>query len=251
LDRDEWLRLFTHFHSSEASSDSSPVTSAMLLTLKDSLQRDLLRIRWQQAAAAAAPTQVTPDRPTAVARLLRVVHDSWRKERPHHHAPASFASGMLLLIRDILRHDQSDASSNFERPHACVSAVDELALAYTSGNQREPHYTLLFSEIATALLPMCKRFTVRPGERSSLVAVNGPLNDALSWPVNLQAAFDHACHAGGVKRADATESTSLAIETTPRLSDGAAEMQNISRDRSVRIALFRQSWFRRSNDDDV
>jgi hypothetical protein len=225
----------------------------MLLTLKDSLQRDLLRIRWQQAAAAAVQTQVTPDRPTAVARLLRAMHDSWqreRRERRHHHPP-TLASGMLLLIRDILRHDQSDASSNFERPRACVSAVDELALAYASGTQRDLHYTRLFSEIRAALVPMCKRFTVRPGGRPSLVATNGPLNDALSWPVNLQAAFDHASHAGGIKRADTTESTSLAIETAPGFSNGADEMQNISQDRSVRITLRQQSWSRRLNDDNV
>jgi hypothetical protein len=224
----------------------------MLLTLRDSLQSDLTRIRWQQAAAAAVQAQGAPSgRPTAMERLLRVVHDYWQRERPHRHAPISLASGMLLLIRDILRDDQSDASSNFERPRACVSAVDELALAYASGTQRDRHYTQLFSEIATALLPMCKRFTIRPGERSSSVATNGPLNDALSWPVNLQAAFDHASHAGGIKRADTTESTSLAIETAPRISDGAYEMQNISQDRSVRVALRRQSWNRRFNDDNV
>lgn len=224
----------------------------MLLTLKKSLQSDLLRIRWQQAAAAAVQTQVAPSgHPTAMERLLRVVHDYWQRERPHRHAPTSLAWGTLLLIRDILRDDQSDASSNFERLRACVSAVDELALAYASGNQRDVHYTRLFSEIVTALRPMCKRFTVRPGEGPSLVATNGPLNDALSWPVNLQAAFDHASHAGGIKRADTTESTSLAIETAPGLLDGADEMQNISQDRSVRVALFRQSWSRRFNDDNV
>jgi hypothetical protein len=223
----------------------------MLLTLKNSLQSDLLRMRWQQAAAAAVQAQLTPSSPpTAMARFLRVVNDYWQRERPHRHAP-TFASGMLLLIRDILRDDQSDASSSFEKPRACVSAVDELALAYASGKQRDPHYTQLFSEIATALVPMCKRFTVRPGERSSSVAANGPLNGALSWPVNLQAAFDHASHAGGIKRADTTESTSLAIETTPRPLDGADEMQNISQDRSVRIAVFRHSWSRKFNDDNV
>jgi hypothetical protein len=219
----------------------------MQLTLRNSLQQDLVRRRWQEAVVAVQ-LQDPSTHLTTMTGLWRVVNAYWRRERS---VPESFSVGMLVLIRDVLRGDQSDASSSFDGPRAWVSAVDELALAYASGQRRYSQYTRLFADIADALVPMCKRFTVHPGGRPSSVATGGPLDDALSWPVNLQAARDHASHAGGIKRAETAESISLAVETSPKVPDGAEEMQNISQDRSVRITLFRRSLGRRINDSNV
>jgi len=105
--------------------------------------------------------------------------------------------------------------STLEQLQACVSAVDELL---------------------------------------SVVAKDGASNDALSWPVNLQAALDHASHAGGIKRTDT--SASLKLVTAPGPSNGNVAMKSTSQDGAVRETLFRHGLGRlvsntKSNDHSV
>ena len=211
----------------------------MLRTLRVSLKRDLIQIRWQQAIASTAAANSSQTAPTTMTRLLRVANALWRRESHDQRSRATLAFGMLTLINDVLRTDDSNPGSpEFDRPRACVSAVDELALAYASGTQRDPKYTRLFADIANGLIPMVRRFTVHPNSRTSMVSQHGASEDALSWPLNLQATMDHASHAGGIKRTETSESISLDVVTRP--AAGTQEMQNISQDRSVRVAFLRR-----------
>jgi hypothetical protein len=229
----------------------------MLRTLRESLQSALLQLQWQAAAAAASGQVLTTPAvpPTPIARFMRAVHEVLRRENPYRHSQIPLPFGMLLHMRNILRADQSDTGdSTFEQLQACVSAVDELALAYASGNRRDQNYTRLFLEIVQALRPVCARFMMHPGSIPSTEAKEGTPNDVLSWPVNFQAALDHASHAGGIRRTDT--SVSLNLVTAPGSSNSNVAMKNTSQDGVVRETLFRRGLDRlvsnsKSNDHSV
>lgn len=216
----------------------------MLQTLGESMRSALMQLYWR----TVPPTPITP--------FAHVVGDFWQKERPYYNSTAPLPFRMLVLIRDILRTDESDASSpTFTRLRACVSAVDELALAYaSSGAPRHQLYTQLFLEIVQALRPICERFMVQPDSEPMMVPKEGSPEDDLSWPVDFQAALDHVSHAGGVKRTDT--SVSLKIVTTPGPSNGNVAIKNISHTGTVRETFVRRRLNRlvsnaKSNEDNV
>jgi hypothetical protein len=219
----------------------------MLRTLRESLQSALLQLQWRAAAGQVLATAPVP--PVPIARFIRAVHESLRREKPYRHSQIPLPLGMLLHIRNTLRVDQSDADdSTFEQLQSWVSAVDELALAYASGNRRDQNYTQLFLDIVQALRPVCARFMVHPGSLPSMVEKGGASNEALSWPVNFQAVLDHASHAGGIQRTDT--SVSLKHVTAPGPCNGDVAMKNTAQDGVVGETPFRVGsvvWFQTVN----
>lgn len=239
LHPEQWLHTFVHFHSRETSGVSSPITNFMLRALGESLQSALIQLQWKKITRAAR-NQEPPVPPTPITRFAHVVNDFWQGETPYRNSVVPLPFAMLILIRDILRSDQSDSTSpTFNRLRACVSAVDELALAYaSSGASRHQHYTQLFTEIVQALRPICERFIVQPDSEVPVGVGESALEDALGWPVDFQAALDHASHAGGIKRTDT--SVSLKLVTAPGPSSGSVAIKNVSQSGTVRETFVRR-----------
>jgi hypothetical protein len=149
------------------------------------------------------PLNQTPLNQTPLEKLIGLVADVWRKERPYRQ-PASLPLGMLELARNTIVSYRNPL--DLERLQLCVYIVDELATAYNAGSRRDPRYTRVFVGISTALRPIYEHAT-RPGASPDPVwseKLNATLKNTSSVGEKLNATLKNTSSVGGVET-DATQ----------------------------------------------